>query len=84
MNAVMDTLGQRILRAARMAVALHLNQVTTASSLRGQRVTIGSSGPQVGGSGDRTILASDDDLPAGDRFEDLENPASPSTSEGAD
>ena len=43
-----DTLGTRILQAARMAVAMHLNQATESHGLnRGQRVVIGRAGPQV-------------------------------------
>jgi hypothetical protein len=44
-----DTLGQRILRAARMAAAVHMNQVAESHAVvkRGQRVVIGGAGPQV-------------------------------------
>jgi hypothetical protein len=47
----MDTLGQRILRAARMAAAMHMNLVAEshASVIRGQRVVIGGAGPRVTG-----------------------------------
>ena len=42
-------LGQRILQTARLATAIHLNQVaeSSVSTSRGQRVVIGGAGPQV-------------------------------------
>ena len=42
-----DILGLRILEAARLAVAVHLNQVAESESNRGQRVVIGRAGPQL-------------------------------------
>ena len=42
-----DTLGLRILEAARLAVAVHLNQGVELTSQRGHRVAIGRAGPQV-------------------------------------
>ncbi len=47
MAALIDTLGQRILQAARLAVAVHLNQVAESELNRGQRVVIGRAGPQM-------------------------------------
>lgn len=54
-TSMMDTLGQRILRAARLAVATHMQQVaveaagsSTNNNVRGQRVVIGRAGPQAG------------------------------------
>ena len=55
-----DTLGQRILQAARLAVAMHMQQVATTAAAgiatgpsntgngRRQRVVIGRAGPQAG------------------------------------
>jgi hypothetical protein len=45
MELVPSTLGQRILDAARIAVAVHLEQAELQP--RGQRVAIGRAGPQV-------------------------------------
>lgn len=63
-----DTLGSRILQAARMAVALHLSTVAEShsSNCRGQRrVVIGRAGPQVSGDAPGTDLSTDgNDLPA--------------------
>ena len=47
MAALIDTLGQRILQTARMAVAVHLKQVAESELHRGQRVVIGRAGPQM-------------------------------------
>ena len=47
MAQLIDTLGQRILQAARLAVAVHLNQVVESESNRGQRVVIGRAGPRM-------------------------------------
>ena len=43
----MDTLGQRILQAARLAVAMHMERVAESESNRGQRVVIGRAGPRM-------------------------------------
>jgi hypothetical protein len=68
MENVTYTLGQRILHAARMAVAVHLESVAESSSSRGQRVAIGRAGPQVVsvsvGSRSITDLSTDGRLPA--------------------
>ena len=68
MENVTYNLGQRILQAARMAVAMHLEGVAESSSSRGQRVAIGRAGPQVvnTGLGSRSItdLSTDGRLPA--------------------
>lgn len=47
MAALIDTLGQRILQAARMAVAMHMKQAAESELNRGQRVVIGRAGPQM-------------------------------------
>lgn len=72
MEQVTYTLGQRILHAARLAVAVHLEQVAVESSCcsRGQRVAIGRAGPQViSGGAPRaagvTDLSKDGRLPVG-------------------
>ena len=41
MAHMIDTLGQRIVDIARLAVAMHLDQVAEAQSDRGQQVAIG-------------------------------------------
>jgi hypothetical protein len=72
MEQVTYTFGQRILHAARQAVAMHLEQVAVESSCcsRGQRVAIGRAGPQViAGGAPRaegiTDLSKDGRLPTG-------------------
>jgi hypothetical protein len=57
-----DTLGLRILRAARFAAALHMNQVAEshAGVRRGQRVMIGGAGPRVTGASPAAIDYSTD------------------------
>lgn len=47
MAALIDTLGQRILQATRLAVAVHMNQFAESELNRGQRVVIGRAGPRM-------------------------------------
>ena len=47
MAHLINTLGTRILQTARLAVAIHMNQVADSESNRGQRVAIGRAGPQM-------------------------------------
>ena len=92
MELVINNLGQRILQAARMAVAVHLESVAGSSTSRGQRVAIGRAGPQVVGAGPRLVsdLSTDGRLPAsGDReggvvLEPGSNDDAPSRSSGAE
>jgi hypothetical protein len=42
-----DTLGLRIIQAARMAVSVHLNQGTESCLQHGRRVVIGGAGPKM-------------------------------------
>jgi hypothetical protein len=65
-----DTLGTRILQAARMAVAMHLDQVTASHGLSsGQRVVIGRAGPQVAEARDALAMdcSTDGALPVASR-----------------
>ena len=60
-----DNLGPRILQAARMAVAAHLNQGVELTTNRGQRFTIGRAGPQMAAKDSQAIdYAMDGVLPA--------------------
>jgi hypothetical protein len=67
MDQVTYTLGQRILHAARLAVAVHLEQVAAESNCcsRGQRVAIGRAGPHVVAGLGATDLSKDGRLPTG-------------------